>query len=334
MTLLITEADIERIFCLRDAIPITEECFRLEGQGLAENPPRFRMPFERGFLQFGSAALPTRKVLGFKMWANFGSPLTGTLNFLYSMETGELLAIIQSHLISKLRTAATTAVAARYLSRENAASIGMYGAGRQAGAQLEALCEVRGIQSVKVYSRRVDRLQRFCSEMSRTLDIPVVAARAPDEVARDADIVVTVTNSKTPVLRGDWLTEPCFVAATGANHWYKREIDEDVVRRAGRIFVDQKDHSKVESGDLLWPIGQGLLSWNHVAELGAVVAGREHVEPNDHGVVLFESHGLAIEDVAISAVAYERATSMGLGRQVDLWPEDSMSTGENSEAVS
>ncbi len=247
------------------------------------------MPFEKGFLQFGPAALPSQNVMGFKMWANFGSPLTGTLNFLYSMETGALLAIIQAHLISKYRTAATSGVAARHLSRADAAVVGMYGAGRQGEAQLEAICAVRPIRRATVYSRRAEPLKEFCRKMSERLKIEVVPAAKPELVPNGAAIVVTMTNSDKPILFGDWLTGPCLVIAAGANHWYEREIDEKVVQRAALIVVDEKEHSKVESGDLLWPIGRGLLSWSRVEELGGVLTGRVAVPALDSNIVLFES---------------------------------------------
>jgi ornithine cyclodeaminase/alanine dehydrogenase-like protein (mu-crystallin family) len=323
MTLLITESDVRKMLCVKDAIPIIEESFRLAGQGQTENPPRFRMPFEKGFLQFGPAALPSQKVMGFKMWANFGTPLTGTLNFLYSMETGELLAIIQAHQIGTYRTSATSGIAAKYLSRPDAAVVGMYGAGRQAAAQLEAICAVRPIRRAVVYSRRAEPLKEFCRKTSEQLKIEVVPAASPEAVPKGADIVVTITSSDKPILFGDWLTGPCLVIAAGANHWYEREIDEKLIKRAALVVVDEKEHSKVESGDLLWPIGRGLLSWNNVQELGGVVTGRVTMPPLDSSIVLFESHGLAIEDVAISAVAYERAKAMNLGRPIDLWPKDS-----------
>lgn len=322
MTLLITEQDIKKILSIKDAIPIIEEAFRLAGEGLTENPPRYRMPFEKGFLQFGPASLPSKKVLGFKMWANFGTPLTGTANFLYSMEDGALLAIIQAHMIGTFRTSATSAVAAKYLSRPDASTVGMYGTGKQAWAQLEAVCAVRPIKRAMVYGRRQEVLKEFCRDMSERLKIDVVPAASPEAVPKGADIVVTITSSETPILFGDWLDETCLVIAAGANHWYEREIDEEVIKRAKLIVCDEKEHSKVESGDLLYPIGRGLLSWNQVEELGNIVAGRgRKVEP-EKGIILFESHGLAIEDVAISAVAYERAKAAGLGRQIDLWPKD------------
>lgn len=318
MTKLITEQDVEKMLSIRAAIPVMEDVFRMAGEGTAENPPRYRMPLKKGFLQFGPAALHAKQVAGFKLWANFGSPLRHVWDFLYSMETGELLAIIQAHSIGTFRTSAATAVAVKYLSSAQASIVGMYGAGRQAEAQLEAVCAVRPIRTAHVYSRTQENREAFCRKMSTKLEIDVVPMARPEDVPREADIIITITNSETPVLFGEWITRPGLVVGAGANHWYEREIDEKLVQMAKLIVVDEKEHSKVEGGDLLWPIGHGMLRWDQVEDLGDVVVGRVPVPDFASGIILFESHGLAIEDVAIAAKAYELARTQGLGREIVL----------------
>jgi alanine dehydrogenase len=318
MTLLITEQEVEKMLSIEAAIPLMEECFRMSGEGTAENPPRYRMPFKKGFLQFGAGALHESKVMGFKLWANFGSPLKQVWDFLYSMETSELLAIIQAHSISKFRTAAATAVAVKRLSPESASVLGMYGSGRQAEAQLQAVCAVRRIAKVQVYSRTRATLEDFCQRMSKKFGIEVVAANAPQDVPVGAHIIVTMTKSETPVLFGDWIKGPCLVVGAGANHWYERELDGKVVEMARLVVVDEREHSKIEGGDLLWAIAHGLLRWDQVWNLGDVVVGRAPIPDFSSGVILFESHGLAIEDVAIAAKAYELARAQGLGTEISL----------------
>lgn len=257
MTLLITERDVEQMLSIRDAIPVMEDVFRMAGEGTAENPPRYRMPMKKGFMQFGPAALHARQVAGFKVWANFGSPLRQVWDFLYSMETGDLLAVIQAHSISKFRTAAATAVAVKHLSPPGALTIGMYGSGRQAEAQLEAVCVVRPIKAARVYSRTRDKLETFCRRMANRLQVEVVPAAEPQLAARDADIVVTITK-------------------------------------------------------------YGLLRWDQVWNLWDVIVGRAPRPDFGADIVLFESHGLAIEDVAIAAKAYELASAQGLGAEISL----------------
>ena len=324
MTLLVSEDDVKKLpLSIEAAIPIMEETFRTLADNSGENGPRLRMPFKNGFMQFAPGALHGKQVAGFKLWANFGRG-TGVhkgspgYDYLYSMETGELLAIIHAYLIGKYRTSAQSAVAVKYLSPPDAASIGLYSAGRIAEGQLEAVCRVRPIRKVRVYSRTPKDRVAFCERMSKRLGVEVIPANAPDEVPRDADIIITASTSEVPILFGDWITRPCLIVAAGANHWYKREIDGKVVTRADLVVVDEKEHAKIESGDLLWPIAHGLLTWNHVKDLGDVVTGR--VKPPDlkKSTILFSSHGLAVTDVAMAARAYELARAQGIGTEIPL----------------
>jgi ornithine cyclodeaminase/alanine dehydrogenase-like protein (mu-crystallin family) len=216
-----------------------------------------------------------------------------------------------------MRTSAVSAVAAKYLSPPDAAVVGMYGAGRQAEGQLEAICKVRPIRKAIVYSRRPDARAAFCARMSERLGIEVVAAGEPHEAAV-ADIIVTITNSEDPVLMGAWITRPALIIAAGANHWYKRELDLEAVACADLIVTDEKEQSKVEGGNLLYAIGHGRLSWDRVEELGDVVTGRVPLPNLSTSVRLFCSHGLAIEDVAISVHALRRAREQGLGQHIEI----------------
>jgi len=318
MTLFINERDAEQLLSIRAAIPIMEDLFRMAGAGMTENPPRYRMPTKKGFMQFGPGVLHDKQLAGFKLWANFGSPLKQVWDFLYSMETGDLLAIIQAHSISKFRTAAATAVAVRYLSPDTASVVGVYGSGHQAEAQLEAVCAVRPIRTAQVYSPTREHLESFCRRMTENLNIDVVPVSEPTLVPRGAHIIVTITKSETPVLHGEWLSGPCLVVGAGANHWYKRELDENLVAQARLVVVDEKEHARVEGGNLLWAAAKGLLRWDQVWNLGDVIVGRAPVPDFAAGTILFESHGLAIEDVAIAAKAYELACSQGIGTRIDL----------------
>jgi alanine dehydrogenase len=321
MTLLLSEQDVDGLISVDAAIRIAEDAFRMAGERTAINPARTRMPFEKGFLQFGPAALLEKRVVGFKFWANFGYQLEGAQrqvwNFLYNIDSHELFAIIQAYGLGKYRTSAVSAVAAKYLSPTTASTVGLYGAGRYAEGQLAALCAVRPIKSVKVFSRTAEKREAFCRKMAERLHIDVAPVAAPELAARDAQIIVTMTDSDRPVLLGDWLPAACLVIAAGANHWYEREIDGRAVARARRVVVDELEQAKVESGDILWAVAHGLVAWNQVEQMGDIVAGRTGLDLND-GIILFESHGVAIQDVAIGLAAYEVARTRGLGRQVAL----------------
>ena len=324
MTLLITEEDVKKLpLSIEAAIPIMEETFRMLADSSVDNGPRLRMPFNNGFMQFAPGALHGKQVAGFKLWANFGRGAgvhkgSPGYDYLYSMETGELLAIVHAYLIGKYRTSAQSAVAVKYLSPSDTSVIGLYGTGRIAEGQLEAVCRVRPIRRVRVYSRKPENRIAFCERMSKQLGIEVLPANAPQEVPRDADIIITASTSEVPILFGEWITRPCLIVAAGANHWYKREIDGKAVTRADLVVVDEKEHAKVESGNLLYAIAKGLLSWNRVEELGNVVNGRVKLPDLKRSTILFGSHGLAVTDVAMAARTYELARAHGIGTEIRL----------------
>ena len=322
MTLLITEDDVDQVFTFEDAIAVADDVFRQAGERTAINPARFRMPLDGGFLQFGPAALLEKKVVGYKVWANFDVHLTktpaGTWNYLHSMESNELIAILQAYRVGRYRTSAVTAVAVKRLSPEGVDTMGLYGAGRHAEAQLVAVSKVRKLRLVKVYARTADKRAEFARRMSQQLGIEVVPVSKPEEACRGVQIVVCMTTAETPVLHGDWLQAPCLVVAGGANHWYKREIDGNVVRKADLVIVDEKEQAKAEAGALLWAVDHGIITWNQVEEMGDVVVGRTKVPDLARSLILFESHGLAIHDVGASFEVYQRAKARGLGRAITL----------------
>jgi alanine dehydrogenase len=323
MPLLITEGEVKEMLSIADAVPVIEESFLMAGQGMAECPARFRMPLEIGHLQFGPAALHPKKVVGFKLSAYLGARVAGQgfgrrWNYLFSLETGELVAVIQAYAISMMRTASASAVAVKYLSPPTAETLGLIGAGPQAAAQLEAICAVRPVKTVYVFSRTKENREAFCRDAEQRLGVRAVPVSQAEDVVEPADIIVTMTNSTVPVLFGEWIKRPVTVVAAGANHWYKREIDPKVVEGAGLVVVDDKETAKVEGGALLWSAAHGRLVWERVANLGAVVAGGVPLPAFDEGTILFCSHGLALEDVAISVTAYDRARATGKGREIEF----------------
>jgi ornithine cyclodeaminase/alanine dehydrogenase-like protein (mu-crystallin family) len=318
MTLLITQEIVQELFSVEQAIPVIEETFRMAGEHTTENPPRFVMPAGDGFMRMGAAAIHDKKVMGFKLWANFGSGPSQSWNYLFSLETGELLAILHAYTLGQFRTSATTAVAAKYLARKGACSIGLYGTGRLAEAQLRAVRAVRPITHVKAWSRTQKSREAFCEAASKNLGIEVIPATSAEDAARDVDIILTITNAHQPVVFGKWMTRPGLVLAIGANQWFEREVDEELVHGARLVVVDNKGQAKQESGDLMWAAAHGLLNWDRVRELGDIVAGATPLPDPDANTILFESHGIAIEDVAVSAAVYELAKARGLGREVDL----------------
>jgi ornithine cyclodeaminase/alanine dehydrogenase-like protein (mu-crystallin family) len=220
------------------------------------------------------------------------------------------VAVIEADKLGQLRTGAASGVAARHLGREGALSLGVIGCGWQARSQVACIREaVPPLGTVVAYCRSEERLAAFCEEVGAE----------PGESHRDAaaqDVVVTVTTSRDPVLRGEWLRPGALVCAVGANDPRRRELDNVVLERAAFVCCDSIENAKRESGDLIEPVEAGVLDWLEVHELQEVVAGELPGRQADDDIVLFKSNGLAAWDVAAAAVVVERARERGAGREL------------------
>jgi len=256
---------------------------------------------------------------------------------LFDARSSELVAVLEANALGQLRTGAASGVAARYLAKTGARTLGIIGCGYQAETQVACIrAAVPAIEQVVAFCRTPERLAEFC----RRVDADA------GESHRDAgaqDVVVTITNSRDPVLRGEWLEPGALVVAAGANVVTRRELDNAVLERATFVCCDliaganvvtrrELDNAvlerasfvccdliagaKLESGDLVEPVQAGVLDWLEVHELHEVVAGAVVGRQSDADVVVFKSNGLAAWDVALAAVAVERARAAGVGREV------------------
>jgi ornithine cyclodeaminase/alanine dehydrogenase-like protein (mu-crystallin family) len=232
---------------------------------------------------------------------------------LYSTETGELLSVMEANRLGQMRTGAASAVAAKYMARPESGAVGILGTGWQARSQISALALVRPVALVKAYSRDLQRRVVFAEEMTEELGADVVAVDSAEEAIEDADILVTATSARDPVLSGRWLRPGMHVNAVGSNWAARRELDADAVARADRIVVDDLEQARLEAGDLIAPVDEGVLDWSQVTELGAVVAGNAEGRRGADAITLFESQGIALEDVAAMKLAYELAVTQGVG---------------------
>jgi ornithine cyclodeaminase/alanine dehydrogenase-like protein (mu-crystallin family) len=309
MPLYLTEAEIGELLTPVDALAAVEACFERMARGSVENRPRVRISVEGGVLATMSAADAELGLAGFKSyaWTPEGTPFVVGI---FDLARGELAALIEADKLGQLRTGAASGVAARHLAKSEPATLGVVGCGWQAETQVACIREAcPTIARVVAYCRTETKLDAFCAS---------VGAEA-GETHRDAgeqDVVVTVTTSRDPVLRGEWLRPGALVCAVGANRPGARELDNAVLERATFVCCDSREQSRQESGDLIEPIEQGLLDWLEVHELEDVVAGELAGRSSDDDIVVFKSNGLAAWDVAIGAAAVERAREQGVGREL------------------
>ncbi len=317
MPLLISESRVEQLLPMSRAIALVEDALRALGEGRAENRPRQRVRGEGRVFHIMPASLPTSGYMGFKAYTIFQNQARFYFH-LFSARTGEYLAIIEADRLGQIRTGAASGVATKYLARENAQTVGIIGSGWQAKSQLEAVCAVRPIRVARCYSRDEKRRRIFADKMGQELGITVEPMDDPRKVVSDSDIVVTATSAAEPVLSGDWLSEGTHLNVIGSNWAQRHEVDDKTIQRSDAIFVDSLEQAKIEAGDLIIPAQAGLLNWDHVQELGALLAGKVAGRKNPGEITLFKSIGLAIEDVAVGGWVYERAQEAKVGKKIEF----------------
>jgi alanine dehydrogenase len=304
--LYLRETDVEQLVTPADAVAALEACFDRIGRGVVENRPRFRLGLDQGLLHVMAAADLELGVAGLKSYVGFREGARFVV-VLFAADSPEVLALIEADRLGQLRTGAASAVAAVHLAAAGARTLGLIGTGWQAEGQLACIrAALPGLERVVAYSRDGGKLADFCRRFG---------AEAADynREAAEQDVVVTVTTSRDPVLRGEWLRPGALVCAVGANRIEARELDNGVLERASFVCCDSKEQARVEAGDLVEPVDRGVLDWLEVHELGEVVAGEVQWRQHDGDIVLFKSLGIAAEDVAIGALALERAREQGIG---------------------
>jgi alanine dehydrogenase len=233
-------------------------------------------------------------------------------------ETEALLCVMDGRLVTEMRTAAASAVSARALAREDAATLALLGSGVQATSHLAALAGVRSLAKVRVWSRTPEHAQRFAREQASPNGAPIEALTRAEDAVRGADLIVTATASPIPVLQGRWLSPGAHVMAVGACRAGVRELDGEAVRRA-RVFVDSAEAARVEAGDLLCAEAEGAVPPGHTqGELGEVLAGTIPGRVSPDEVTLFKSVGIAVEDAATAQHLYRLALERGVGTQIAL----------------
>ena len=237
---------------------------------------------------------------------------------LFEGKRGRLLAILDATSITAIRTAAVSAVATRRLAREDAKDLALVGSGVQARTHLEAMLLARPIRSVRVASKTLERARAFARRESARRAVSITACESVEEAVSGADIVCTVTSSRVPVLRGDWLSPGAHVNVVGSSVASAREVDTAAVVRS-RLFVDRRESALAEAGDFLIPRDEGAVDDAHIrGELGELELGLVPGRTSPEEITLFKSVGLAIEDLAAAQLIYDRGRASGAGTSLEF----------------
>ncbi len=316
MALYLTEGDVDRLFDMDAALYAVETSLLHQANGFAINQPRQRLTAGPDtHVNTMMASDDEWGVFGFKTYT-FAGGVYNFFVFLSDSRTGAPLAIIEANRMGQFRTGAATGVATKFMARPEASRVGVIGSGFQARTQLEAVSKVRGLGWVKVYSPNTGRRSAYALEMSEKLGLDVTPTDSARDAVEGADILITITSSRTPALYGEWLEPGMHVAAAGGADPYVSELDYAAVTRANLIVVDDRNQARIESGELMMPASRGLLVWERTRELWQVVSGQAPGRNSPDDVTLFKSLGMALWDVASAKVVYDRAVEQGVGRAI------------------
>jgi ornithine cyclodeaminase/alanine dehydrogenase-like protein (mu-crystallin family) len=316
VTLVLREADVERVIQMDPVIASVEAAMRELGAGTAQNEPRRRAFAPGGLLNVMFASFPGGGCTGLKAYTVAG----GRVRFVvlrFALD-GSLEALIEADHMGAYRTGAATAVAVKALAPGVPRTVALIGAGKQAATQALAVSRVVQINELRVFSRDPDRRAAFAAEHSGRLGVKVVPAATAEAAVRGADVVITMTTSSVPVIEAGWVEEHAVVVAAGSNFPNRTEIPSDLVARARTVVVDQLSTAQLESGDLIQANAAGKFNWDRATELGSVLSGTWK-PPEQIGITLFESHGLALWDLAASSVVLAGARERRIGEEVQLF---------------
>ena len=311
--LYLTDADVQQLISMQACIDLMERVFRDTATGRAESRPRQHLSLPaRGFHRAMIGSEYGLNAFGLKTYAA-AERGPRYMVLLYDASNAHLQAIIEAKFLGQLRTGAAAGLATRYMARSDVTSLGIIGSGREARSQLEAMLAVRPFRRVTCYSRTSQRREGFASEMTARFGVEVVPVESGEACVADADVVCTITSANVPVLEGKWLQPGTHINAVGATSIYRREIDDEVVRRAGTIVVEDVVQAREECGELIHAAERGLLRWATVFNLGQLASGAVEGRVDAKDITLYNALGVASEDVAVAASAYQLARHRGMG---------------------
>ena len=319
------QSDVKSVIDMKLTLLAVENGFREHGLKKVQMPPKSYLYFNEhnGDLRTMPSFMGGQDIAGVKIVnvhpdnREKGLPTVMAVMVLYSTETGAPLAIMDGTHITGMRTGAAGGVAAKHLARPDSHVVGMVGTGGQARTQLLALSEVLEIEEVKLTCRNTTHCDSFEKNMQKVLSCDFTQKRAIKEVC-DCDVLVTTTPVREPVVMSEWIHEGTHINAIGADAIGKQELDSALLKRS-RIIVDaivQASHS----GEINVPLSKGVISQSDIhAELGEVVAGVKQGRQSDEQISIFDSTGLAIQDLVTANIAYTKAVEMGIGKRIKLF---------------
>lgn len=321
--LLLSRKDIEGILSMKEVMVAVEKALKAKGLGKVQMPPKLYITFPKGDFRTMPAYIPE---FGFgcvkivnvhpKNPLEHKLPAIMATIILIDPETGKPLAIMDGTWITNMRTGAVGGIAAKYLARKNSKIVGMVGAGAQARTQLLALNEIFNIEEVRVYSRTLESCEKFKEDMEY-LGLNILIKEKIEDAVKNCDILVTTTPATQPIVKNEWVSKGIHINAIGSDAPGKEELDPEILKRA-KIFVDDLEQA-YHSGEINVPLTKGIISKEEIyGELSDVITGKKAGRVAADEITVFDSTGLAIQDLAAAALVYKKAREANLGNEVEL----------------
>ncbi len=329
MEILFLDKDVVReLLSMETALQAVEGAFRQKGMNKVVMPPKVYVQFEKfnGDFRAMPAYLPESDVAGVKIVnvhprnpERFNLPSVMACILFLEPRTGAPLCMLEGSLLTALRTGAAGGVAVKYLARKDSKRVGIVGAGVQAKTQLLAVDKVlrNKLNEVIVFDKNGMASERLAKEMREKIGATITPCLSIEEVSRRVDVLVTVTPSTSPIVRSEWMEDGTHVNAIGADAPGKEELDPAILKRA-KIIVDDFEQA-THSGEVNVPLAKGIINIDDIyAEIGEIVAGKKLGRETKYEITVFDSTGLAIQDVSVASRVYEQARTQGMGEWLHL----------------
>jgi len=326
--LLLSEHEVAKLLSIDEVMQVVEAAFREKTLGYTQMPPKVYLNFSKynGDIRTMPAYLERQDIASVKIVNShsenpkkYNLPTVTATILLLDPKNGALLSIMGANTLTAMRTAAAGGIAAKYLAKKNSKIASFIGAGIQAKAQLQALLTVfPNLQEIRVCDISTKSAQTFAAEAkNKNPKIRVQVVDNEEKATLKADIVITTTPSKKPIVFNQWVSEGTHLNCIGADAPLKEEIDPAILKR-GKIIVDDREQA-THSGEINVPISKGLLSKKDIwAELGEIIVGTKVARTSDKEITVFDSTGLAIQDAATVALIYKKAVSQKIGSFIDI----------------
>ncbi len=359
MALFFHSDDVDQLIPIKEAVQISENALKDLVSGSGVNAPRKRLNLHRnigertfdtvlniyagGSASYGAigaqVALHRKAIVGNTQKRPPYNPEQTELALIYDTDSGSLLGVMANRPrdftgVADLRTPAVSLAGVDQLARKDARRVGIYGSGQQAWATFAGLCEMRKIESAKVYSPTETHREGFARKISAKTGVPVKAVDFPELAAKDVDIILCMTNTNVPVIDGSWLEEGQYIISViGSNIELvksgnldapRREIDDGTLRRCDFIVALSKAQAiDSQQGDIYWPVQNGVITWDKVVEISDVLAGKVKARSNDKQIILYKNQGgQGIVDIALAKKCYELAKQHGKGYEMRIEPRE------------